>query len=104
MDGWDISKLNIGDSMKRAEVLDVVIQDQVYKQLALLQPRPSIYDPDFIAANQVIEYIEIKIWVHLIYNNFIYTKNSFRVLTTQFKVPDSSSTNRSEMIFGKTDN
>lgn len=38
--------------MKRAEVLDVGVQDQVYKQLAQMKPRPSIYDPDFIAANQ----------------------------------------------------
>lgn len=38
--------------MVRAEVLDVAIQDQVHKQLSLMKPRPSIYDPDFIAANQ----------------------------------------------------
>lgn len=52
VDGWDISKLNIAEAMKRAEVLDVGVQDQVYKQLAQMKPRPSIYDPDFIAANQ----------------------------------------------------
>lgn len=39
--------------MERAQVLDVAIQEQVYKTLSLLTPRPSIYDPDFIAANQV---------------------------------------------------
>lgn len=39
--------------MERAQVLDVVIQDQLRKSLSLFQPRPSIYDPDFIAANQV---------------------------------------------------
>lgn len=38
--------------MVRAEVLDVAVQDQVHKQLSLMKPRPSIYDPDFIAANQ----------------------------------------------------
>lgn len=38
--------------MVRAEVLDVAVQDQVHKQLSMMKPRPSIYDPDFIAANQ----------------------------------------------------
>lgn len=52
VDGWDISSMNIGDAMVRAKVLDVPLQDQVYKKLSQLKPRPSIYDPDFIAANQ----------------------------------------------------
>lgn len=52
VDGWDISSLNIGESMRRAQVLDVELQDQLYKELSKMQPRPSIYDPDFIAANQ----------------------------------------------------
>lgn len=39
--------------MRRAEVLDVNLQDQVYKDLSQMKPRPSIYDPDFIAANQL---------------------------------------------------
>ncbi|KAH8271497.1 hypothetical protein KR018_000960 [Drosophila ironensis] len=52
VDGWDISRLHLGDAMRRAEVLDVALQDQLYEQLAQLRPRPSIYDPDFIAANQ----------------------------------------------------
>ncbi|KAM7343588.1 inositol-3-phosphate synthase [Cochliomyia hominivorax] len=53
VDGWDISSLNIGDSMRRAQVLDVELQDQLYKDLCQMKPRPSIYDPDFIAANQL---------------------------------------------------
>lgn len=52
IDGWDISSVNIGDAMRRAQVLDIGLQDQVYKSLATMKPRPSIYDPDFIAANQ----------------------------------------------------
>ncbi|XP_058467016.1 inositol-3-phosphate synthase [Malaya genurostris] len=52
VDGWDISAMNIGDAMTRAKVLDVSLQEQVYKKLSQLKPRPSIYDPDFIAANQ----------------------------------------------------
>lgn len=53
VDGWDISSLNIANAMRRAEVLDINLQDQVYKNLSQLKPRPSIYDPDFIAANQL---------------------------------------------------
>lgn len=53
LDGWDISNLNLAESMQRAQVLEVALQDQLYKQLAQLKPRPSIYDPDFIAANQM---------------------------------------------------
>lgn len=52
VDGWDISSLNIAEAMQRAQVLDVELQDQLYKDLSALKPRPSIYDPDFIAANQ----------------------------------------------------
>lgn len=50
--GWDISSFNIGDAMRRAQVLDVNFQDQVYDKLAKMKPLPSIYDPEFIAANQ----------------------------------------------------
>lgn len=50
--GWDISSFNIGDSMRRAEVLDVNLQDQLYDKLSQMKPMPSIYDPEFIAANQ----------------------------------------------------
>lgn len=53
VDGWDISSLNIGESMRRAQVLDVALQDQLYQDLSQMKPRPSIYDPDFIAANQL---------------------------------------------------
>jgi len=40
------------DIYGRAEVLDVALQDQIYDKLAKMRPRASIYDPDFIAANQ----------------------------------------------------
>lgn len=39
--------------MERAQVLDIGLQDQIRKQLSTYTPRPSIYDPDFIAANQL---------------------------------------------------
>ncbi|RUS77491.1 hypothetical protein EGW08_014738 [Elysia chlorotica] len=51
-DGWDISSLNLGDSMKRAQVLDYNLQTQLYPLMSKMKPRPSIYIPDFIAANQ----------------------------------------------------
>lgn len=52
VDGWDISSMNLGDAMRRAKVLDVNLQDQIYKKMSQIKPRPSIYDKDFIAANQ----------------------------------------------------
>mmetsp|Transcript_1122 Transcript_1122/g.1327 ORF Transcript_1122/g.1327 Transcript_1122/m.1327 type:complete len:521 (-) Transcript_1122:900-2462(-) len=50
--GWDISSMNLGDAMRRSRVLDVQIQDQLYPLMKDLVPMPSIYNPDFIAANQ----------------------------------------------------
>ncbi|ESP00812.1 hypothetical protein LOTGIDRAFT_225722 [Lottia gigantea] len=52
LDGWDISGLNLADSMSRAKVLDYNLQEQLQPHLKDLKPRPSIYFPDFIAANQ----------------------------------------------------
>ncbi|XP_053321694.1 inositol-3-phosphate synthase 1 [Spea bombifrons] len=51
-DGWDISSLNLADAMRRAEVLDWQLQEQLSPYMEKLKPRPSIYVPDFIAANQ----------------------------------------------------
>ncbi|XP_040273572.1 inositol-3-phosphate synthase 1 [Bufo bufo] len=51
-DGWDISSLNLADAMRRAEVLDWQLQEQLRPYMEKMQPRPSIYLPDFIAANQ----------------------------------------------------
>ena len=34
------------------QVLDIGIQDQLHAHLSTMKPRPSIYSPDFIAANQ----------------------------------------------------
>lgn len=50
--GWDISGKNLGEAMERAQVLDYDIQRQVYDEMATMKPLPSIYYPDFIAANQ----------------------------------------------------
>ncbi|KAJ1668773.1 Myo-inositol-1-phosphate synthase [Coemansia sp. RSA 1813] len=50
--GWDINSMNIGDAMRRAQVLPVDLQRKVYDDLKELKPMPSVYYPDFIAANQ----------------------------------------------------
>ncbi|KIW61687.1 hypothetical protein PV05_01779 [Exophiala xenobiotica] len=50
--GWDISSMNIAAAMDRAQVLEPTLKAQVYKEMALMKPLPSIYYPDFIAANQ----------------------------------------------------
>ncbi|KAF7362892.1 hypothetical protein MVEN_00639300 [Mycena venus] len=51
--GWDISGVSMDKAMERAKVLDYDLQRQVAPHMALLgKPLPSIYYPDFIAANQ----------------------------------------------------
>ncbi|XP_039421924.1 inositol-3-phosphate synthase 1 [Corvus cornix cornix] len=51
-DGWDISSLNLAEAMKRAEVLEWPLQEQLWPHMEKMKPRPSIYIPEFIAANQ----------------------------------------------------
>jgi myo-inositol-1-phosphate synthase len=50
--GWDISSLNLAEAMDRAQVLEPTLKEQVRKEMAIMKPLPSIYYPDFIAANQ----------------------------------------------------
>ena len=50
--GWDISGMNLAQAMDRAAVLEPTLKDQVKKEMAQMRPLPSIYYPDFIAANQ----------------------------------------------------
>ncbi|KAI9925457.1 hypothetical protein ASPWEDRAFT_539877 [Aspergillus wentii DTO 134E9] len=50
--GWDISSMNLADSMDRAQVLEPTLKQLVRKEMVGLKPLPSIYYPDFIAANQ----------------------------------------------------
>ena len=50
--GWDISGMNLADAMSRAQVLDYDLQRQLAPEMAGLKPLPSVYYPDFIAANQ----------------------------------------------------
>ncbi|KAF6149189.1 hypothetical protein GIB67_026045 [Kingdonia uniflora] len=50
--GWDISDMNLADSMARARVFDIDLQKQLRPYMESMVPLPGIYDPDFIAANQ----------------------------------------------------
>ena len=50
--GWDISSMNIAQAMDRAQVLEPALKEMVRKEMAAMHPLPSIYYPDFIAANQ----------------------------------------------------
>ena len=50
--GWDINKMNLAGAMERAAVFDVDLQRQLRPLMENLVPMPSIYYPDFIAANQ----------------------------------------------------
>lgn len=50
--GWDISGKNLGEAMERAQVLEYDLQRQVRAEMEKMTPLPSIYYPDFIAANQ----------------------------------------------------
>lgn len=50
--GWDISGANLADAMERAQVLDLDLQRKLRPYMESLTPLPSIYFPDFIAANQ----------------------------------------------------
>ncbi|KAJ5079211.1 myo-inositol-1 phosphate synthase [Anaeramoeba ignava] len=50
--GWDINGANLAEAMERAKVLPYELQKQLYPFMKDLVPMPSIYIPDFIAANQ----------------------------------------------------
>jgi len=50
--GWDINGANMAEAMQRAEVLEWDLQRQLIPFMKDMKPLPSIYIPDFIAANQ----------------------------------------------------
>lgn len=50
--GWDISGMDLAAAMDRAAVLEPTLKGMVKKEMAEMKPLPSIYYPDFIAANQ----------------------------------------------------
>lgn len=50
--GWDISNMDMAAAMDRAQVLEPGLKNLVKKEMQGMRPLPSIYYPDFIAANQ----------------------------------------------------
>jgi len=50
--GWDINGANLKDASARAKVLPYDLQRQLAPELEKITPLPSVYYPDFIAANQ----------------------------------------------------
>ena len=50
--GWDISSMDLARAMDRAAVLEPSLKNMVRDEMAAMKPLPSIYYPDFIAANQ----------------------------------------------------
>eukprot|EP00121_Abeoforma_whisleri_P001723 Awhi_evm1s1536 len=50
--GWDINNANLAEAMERSCVLEPDLQRQLYPHMKELTPLPSVYYPDFIAANQ----------------------------------------------------
>eukprot|EP00121_Abeoforma_whisleri_P011414 Awhi_evm1s10526 len=50
--GWDINNANLAEAMERACVLEPDLQRQLYPQMKEMTPLPSVYYPDYIAANQ----------------------------------------------------
>jgi myo-inositol-1-phosphate synthase len=50
--GWDISSTNLAEAMDRACVLEPDLKRQLYPHMKDMVPLPSVYIPDFIAANQ----------------------------------------------------
>jgi len=50
--GWDINGADLAEAMQRAQVLDWDLQRQLIPYMKDYKPLPSIYIPDFIAANQ----------------------------------------------------
>jgi len=50
--GWDINNMNLAEAMERARVFEWDLQRQLIPYMKDIHPLPSIYIPDFIAANQ----------------------------------------------------
>jgi len=50
--GWDISKANLADAMKRAQVFEPELQAKLRPYMESMVPLPAPYYPDYIAANQ----------------------------------------------------
>ncbi|KAE9416337.1 hypothetical protein Angca_006474, partial [Angiostrongylus cantonensis] len=51
-DGWDINNENLYQAMLRAKVFEPELREKLRPYMQPIVPMPSIYYPDFIAANQ----------------------------------------------------
>jgi len=49
--GWDISKENLYEAVKRAHVLEPTLIQKLKPDLESIVPLPAILNPDFIASN-----------------------------------------------------
>lgn len=54
IDGWDISSNDLATAMQKAKVLDYNLQQKLIPLMKDMKPRPSVFFPDFVAANQVL--------------------------------------------------
>lgn len=52
VDGWDISSMSLDMCVDRAKVLDLDLQQQLIPYLKDMHPRPSIFNPSYVASNQ----------------------------------------------------
>lgn len=52
VDGWDISSKNLFEAVKRSQVFEPALQEQLKPHLENLKPRAAIFNQDFIADNQ----------------------------------------------------
>lgn len=50
--GWDINGADLAEALERAKVMDYALQQKVKPHMKKIKPLPSVYYPDFIAANQ----------------------------------------------------
>lgn len=50
--GWDLSDMDLGSAMERAQVFDYDLQQKLKPLMQKMRPMPTIFDPNFIAANQ----------------------------------------------------
>ena len=50
--GWDISKLNMFEAVKRAKVMEPTMYNQLKDELEKMVPLPAVYDLSFIAPTQ----------------------------------------------------
>lgn len=56
LDGWDIAADDLATAMQKSKVLDYNLQQKLVPLMKNMKPRPSFFDVDFVAANQVLNF------------------------------------------------